>query len=216
MRILFLSQWFQPEPSFKGLPFAKALKNRGHHVDVLTGFPNYPGGKVYPGYRVHIHQHEIMEDIDIHRVALYPSHNKSAIRRILNYLSFTASTILFCPLLKNHPDVIYVYNLVTLLPAALLMRFIFGSKIIMDVLDIWPESVSSSAMLKSKAVLDILDKLCKWLYRKPDKLVVPSPGVKRALIDMGALPEKIEVIYNWCDESSIQKGISTFNSDIRP
>ena len=47
MRILFLTQWFQPEPFFKGLPFVKALKARGHEVEVLTGFPNYPGGKIY-------------------------------------------------------------------------------------------------------------------------------------------------------------------------
>jgi len=42
MRILFLTQWFQPESFFKGLPFAKALKDKGHEVEVLTGFPNYP------------------------------------------------------------------------------------------------------------------------------------------------------------------------------
>jgi len=50
MRILLLTQWFQPEPMFKGLPFAKALTERGHTVEVLTGFPNYPGGQVYPGW----------------------------------------------------------------------------------------------------------------------------------------------------------------------
>ena len=50
MRILFLSQWCQPEPFFKGIPFAKALQARGHEVEILTGFPNYPGGKIYPGY----------------------------------------------------------------------------------------------------------------------------------------------------------------------
>ena len=32
MRILFLTQWFQPEPFFKGMPFVKALQNRGHDV----------------------------------------------------------------------------------------------------------------------------------------------------------------------------------------
>lgn len=209
MRILFLSQWFQPEPNFKGLPFAKALTERGHHVEVLTGFPNYPGGKVYPGYRVRLYQRETMDGIQIHRVALYPSHDKSAIRRIMNYLSFGISAILLGPWLIRRPDIIYVYNLVTLAPVALLIRFLFGSKVIMDVLDIWPESVASSAMLKNKVALYVLGNLCKWLYRKADKLVVPSPGVKRALIDKGVPPEKIEVIYNWCDESSIRKEVST-------
>lgn len=73
MRILILSQWFQPEPFMKGLPFAKALAARGHTVEVLTGFPNYPGGKVYPGYRVRLWQREEMESIRVNRVALYPT-----------------------------------------------------------------------------------------------------------------------------------------------
>jgi len=54
MRILLLSQWFNPEPAFKGLAFARELVRRGHEVEVLTGFPNYPGGKLYDGYRVRL------------------------------------------------------------------------------------------------------------------------------------------------------------------
>ena len=45
MKILILSQWFEPEPTFKGLLFARELVARGHQVEVLTGFPNYPGGR---------------------------------------------------------------------------------------------------------------------------------------------------------------------------
>ena len=125
MRILFLTQWFQPEPFFKGLPFVKALRDRGHEVEVLTGFPNYPGGKVYPGYCVRFYQRETMDGIPVHRVALYPSHDKSASRRILNYLSFSLSAFLIGPWLVGKPDLIYVYNLVTLGPAAFLFRLLF-------------------------------------------------------------------------------------------
>ena len=60
MRILFLTQWFQPEPFFKGLPFVKALKARGHEVEVLTGFPNYPGGELYSGYNIRPWKFELM------------------------------------------------------------------------------------------------------------------------------------------------------------
>ena len=52
VRILFLTQWFDPEPAFKGLVFAKALENAGQQVEVLTGFPNYPDGKLYPNYGI--------------------------------------------------------------------------------------------------------------------------------------------------------------------
>jgi colanic acid biosynthesis glycosyl transferase WcaI len=205
MRILFLTQWFQPEPAFKGLPFAKALADRGHEVEVLTGFPNYPGGKVYPNYRVRLWQHEIMDGIKVNRVALYPSHDASAFRRILNYLSFAASTFIIGPWMIRPPDIIYIFNLITLGPTAFLFRLLYGSKVVLDVQDLWPESVTSSGMLNNKKALNLLDTICRWIYRKLNRLVVLSPGFKNTLIERGIKPEKIEVIYNWCDESSIRR-----------
>ncbi|MCX5821998.1 MAG: glycosyltransferase family 4 protein [Deltaproteobacteria bacterium] len=203
MRILFLTQWFQPEPFFKGLPFAKALREKSHDVEVLTGFPNYPGGKVYPGYRVRFYQRDTMDGIAVHRVALYPSHDKSPLRRILNYLSFSLSAFLLGPWLVGKPDVIYVYNLVTLGPPAFLLRFLFGAKVIIDVQDLWPESVANSKMLGNKFAMTVLNGICGWIYRGADRLTVLSPGFKRELIIRGVAPEKIEVSYNWCDEASI-------------
>ncbi|MFA0521731.1 glycosyltransferase WbuB, partial [Vibrio sp. 10N.222.55.E8] len=65
MKILLLTQWFDPEPTFKGLLFAQALRDEGHEVEVLTGFPNYPGGKVYDGYKINFYQKEVMDGITI-------------------------------------------------------------------------------------------------------------------------------------------------------
>ena len=144
----------------------------------------------------------------VHRVALYPSHDKSALRRILNYLSFSLSSFLLGPWLVRRPDVIYVYNLVTLGPTAFLLRFLFGAKVIIDVQDLWPESVANSKMLRNKAVLNVLNGICKWVYRRADQLTVLSPGFKQELINRGVAPEKIEVIYNWCDEASIETDAS--------
>ncbi len=203
MRILLLTQWFQPENFFKGLPFAKALAARGHDVEVLTGFPNYPGGKVYPGYRIRFYHQETMEGIVVHRVPLYPSHDKSAIRRILNYLSFSLSALLLGPWLVKKPDVIYVYNLVTLGLPAFLLRLLFGTKVIIDVQDLWPESVANSEMLGNKAALTTLNGICSGVYRRADLLTVLSPGFRQELVRRGVAPQKIEVIYNWCDETSI-------------
>ena len=63
LRILFLTQWFDPEPgATRGLPLAKWLIARGHQVEVVTGVPNYPGGKVYPGYKIRFLQRETMDE----------------------------------------------------------------------------------------------------------------------------------------------------------
>ncbi len=130
MRILLLTQWFDPEPmSFKGLAFARELVKRGHEVEVLTGFPNYPGGKVYPGYRVRPWRREVMDGIRINRVARYPSHDGSGARRALNYASFATTAASLGPLLVRKPDVVYVHHLVTLAPAAIATTSRYGASL---------------------------------------------------------------------------------------
>lgn len=214
MRILFLTQWFQPESFFKGLPFAKALKDKGHDVEILTGFPNYPDGKVYAGYRIRLYQREAMDGVTVHRIPLYPSHDKSALRRMVNYMSFCLSAFFMGVWLVKKPDIIYVYNLVTLGPAAYLLRFLYGAKVIIDVQDLWPQSVASSGMMVNQRFLTFLSAICNWVYRKADQVVVLSPGFKDHLGARGVSTEKIEVIYNWCDESSLQnRGVMRHKND---
>jgi len=103
MRILILSEFFDPEPTLKGLGFAKALTALGHEVEVLTGFPNYPGGKIYPGYKTKLIQREVIDGIKIHRVPLYPSHDRSAKNRVLTYASFALSASVIGPLVVRRP-----------------------------------------------------------------------------------------------------------------
>lgn len=199
MRILMLTQWFQPEPMFKGLPFAKELLRRGHEVEVLTGFPNYPGGKIYDGYRVKPWQWEKLEGIRVNRVALFPSHNNSAICRIANYISFALMTLFVGSWLIRKPDVVYVYNLVTLSRTASILRWLYGCKIVYDVQDLWPDSVVSSGMLPD-SFHSFLNRWCRNAYQRADFIVAQSPGFQKILLDRGISNKKIEVIYNWCQE----------------
>lgn len=198
-----LSQWFQPEPFFKGLPLAKAFRARGHEVEVLTGFPNYPGGKVYRGYRIAPCCRETIDGVRVNRVALYPSHDRSGTRRIVNYLSFAASAAFLGPLIVRRPHVVYVFNLLTLGIAARVLRQLRGAGIVLDVQDLWPDSVEASGMLRNRMLISVLRSWCLAEYRRPDRIVVLSPGFKHELAARGVSPTKIDVIYNWCDESAI-------------
>src|SRR5271168_1587235 len=108
MLILCLTQWFTPEPeSSRGLPFAKWLQRRGHEVTVLTGFPNYPGGVLYPGYRLRPRQWDEVEGVRVLRVPLYPNHDRSALKRTVNYLSFAAAAALIGLPSIGKVDIIY-------------------------------------------------------------------------------------------------------------
>lgn len=201
MRILLLTQWFDPEPCFKGLLFAKELMRRGHHVSVLTGFPNYPGGKVYPGYRVRLWQRETMEGVDILRVPLYPSHDRSAFGRGVNYLSFALSAAVLGPLLTAEADVVYVYHPpATVGLAALAFRWLRGVRCVYDVQDLWPDTLLATGMVRGALIPTLVGWWCAGVYRVVNHIVVLSSGFKRRLLERGVPAAKIDVICNWCDE----------------
>jgi glycosyltransferase involved in cell wall biosynthesis len=201
MRILLLTQWFDPEPTFKGLLFARELAARGHEVEVLTGFPNYPGGKVYPGYQIRPWVRERIDGINVIRVALYPSHNNSGLHRVFNYASFALSAAVIGTTLIRKPEVMYVYHPpITVGFAAAVIGFLRRTPFVYDIQDLWPDTVGASGMMSNPAALGLLGKLCKFVYRRASHITVLSPGFKETLARRGVPQDKIDVIYNWCDE----------------
>ncbi len=198
MKILFLTQWFEPEPVYKGLVFAKALAARGHQVEVLTGFPNYPGGRLYPGYRVRLRQRETIDGMPITRVALYPSHDSSAARRAANYLSFALAAATVGAFSVRRPDVVYAYHPpATIAVPAMVLAALRAAPFVLDVQDLWPDTLAATGMVSSGPVMRAAGKFCDLAYRRAARIAVISPGFKRALVGRGVPPGKIEVIYNW-------------------
>ena len=206
MQVLLLTQWFQPEPFFKGLPLARELKKKGHQVEVITGFPNYPDGKIYAGYKLKLYKKEILNEITVHRFFLYPSHDSSSFKRILNYLSFALSVFVFGPFVIKKPNVIYVYNLVTLMPLAALLRVVFSCKILLDIQDLWPDSILASKMIKSAEIIKKCKSYVTLIYKLSDFIIVQSDGFKKELIKRGISAKKINAIPNWCVEYSKKTG----------
>lgn len=206
MRILFVTQWFDPEPVPKGLAFARALQAAGHSVEVLTGFPNYPGGKVYPGYRIRPWQVTELDGVRVVRVPLYPSHDGSALRRVLNYASFCASVAMLGPLLTRRCDVIYVYHP----PASVTLAAAFLAKLrrvplVCDIQDLWPDTLRATGMVNRSWMLKLVGTMCQALYRQAARIVVLSPGFAQRLAERGVPAEKIDVVYNWCDEAALRR-----------
>lgn len=204
MRILILTQWFEPEPTLKGLTFARELRRRGHEVEVVTGFPNYPGGKLYPGYRIRLWQRETIAGVSLLRVPLYPSHDRSALGRVLNYVSFAFSASILGWALSRRPDVLYVYHPpATIGLPAIVGRRLLGVPVVYDVQDLWPDTVVASGMLRNRVAVRVIDSWCRFVYSQADRIVVLSPGFRDALIARGVPATKIDVIYNWSDEAAM-------------
>ena len=216
MRILLLTQLFEPEPNFlKGLRFAQFLQERGHSVQVLTGFPNYPGGRIYPGHSVRLFHREVLGGVEVLRVPHYPSHDRSSARRIASYVSFALSAALLGTPRLRRPDVIHVYQgPATLMVAAAVVARRHRARVVLDIQDLWPESVTGSGMLGSAAGLRALEAFCRWTYRRATRIVVLSEAFKDRLVELGVKPDKVDVVYNWCDETAAAATGSTTGLDL--
>lgn len=209
-RVLLLTQWFDPEPTFKGLVFARELIRQGFDVEVVTGFPNYPGGKVYAGYKIKLIQRECIDGVQITRLPLYPNHDQSAIKRVINYASFAASALFYGLFIAKRADVMYAYHPpLTVGVAASLIRWLRGTPLVYDIQDMWPDTLSATGMLNNSRALGLVGRVCDWVYRRVDQLVVLSPGFKRLLIQRHVPQSKIEVIYNWADESALTSPVGS-------
>lgn len=203
LRILMITQWFDPEPTFKGLLFAQELMRLGYEVTVLTGFPNYPGGELYDGYRIKFFQRDVVDGVNILRVPLYPSHNSSGLKRALNYGSFAVTATIGALLLKR-PDVAYVYHPpATVGISAMVLKLVKGVPYVYDVQDLWPDTLAATGMLNSPKILAVIDQMMSWIYKESSRIVVLSKGFQEALIRRSIPRERIEVIPNWADEKQI-------------
>lgn len=211
MRVAFVSQWYDPEEGSAAVPGAivRALEARGHQVDVVTGFPNYPSGKLFDGYHMRPFQREQRGQTRVHRVALYPSHDRSPVRRALNFVSFalTASTV--GAALVRRSEVTLVYSTpATVGLAGVVLRRVFRRPFVLYIADIWPDTVFATGMLPSRItrpVATTLHAFCNAIYRTAERIAVTSPGMKDALVSRGVPHYKLDVIYNWVDESVFRR-----------
>ncbi len=205
MRILFITQWFDPEPSpIAGGGLVRWLRDQGHYVHVVTGFPNYPDGVVYDGYEISTRQTSAFDDgIDLTRVWLKPSHDSSALKRMATYLSFAVSAATL-GLPKGDFDVIYAYQgQATIGIPALVAKRKYDAPAVLHVQDFWPDTVTNSGFLPDKAVKLIdppLRMLCRAMYARMDRTIGLSPGMTALLTANKADPATAETIINWAEE----------------
>jgi colanic acid biosynthesis glycosyl transferase WcaI len=203
MRILLLSQFFPPEePAGRAYDLAVELTARGHEVTVLTAFPNYPKGKIYPGYKQRLWQRERYNGINVIRLPIFPDHSQSILRRGLNFISFSAMATLLGPLLCGKADVLWVYSPPpTLGIPASLMSLLRRMPFVYEIQDLWPETIVSTGLVKEGLITRLINGFTKLIYRRAAAVSVISPGFRRNLLEKGVPAEKVHVLPNWADDT---------------
>lgn len=206
MRLQLITQLFDPENAIKGMSFVKELSKLGHEVEVVTTYPSYPGGKIYPGYRIRFFQAEHVDGVRVVRLPSYISHGRSSSKRLLSYFSFSLAAFVY-GLFSKRPDVIYSYYPPMLGGlTGLFLGALRRCPYIYDIQDLWPDALEATGVLKNKKAITIIDTILLWIYRRSAAIVVLSDGYKRKLISKGVPEFKIHRVYNWCDESRINLG----------
>lgn len=202
MHILFLTDNFPPEvnaPASRTFEHCREWVRHGHQVTVITGAPNFPKGKVFAGYRNKLHQTEQMEGIRVIRVWTYITANEGFQRRILDYMSFMVSAFL-ASLFVRRPDVVIgtspqFFTACAAWAASAVKRRPF----VFELRDLWPESIRVVGAMKNEWILDLLEKVELFLYRRAFRVVSVTHAFKRDLVRRGIDPHKIRVATNGVD-----------------
>src|SRR3989442_3255201 len=210
MKLLILSQYFWPE-NFRINDVVEGLIERGHAVTVYTGIPNYPSGRYFSGYGFLGPLHERYKAAEVRRAPLIPRGAGGGVRLALNFLSHALFATLLAPwLTRGRFDAILVYepSPMTIGIPARALRALKRAPLLFWVQDLWPESLSAAAAIKSRTLLGLVDRLIKWIYRGCDRVLVQSEafipsveahGVPRSRIRY--LPNSAENFYRRLEPS---------------
>ena len=212
--VLFVTQWFDPEPAFRGLNFVKDIQSLGFSVEVVTGFPNYPEGKIYDGFRYKFFQKDEVDNVKITRLPLFASHDNSAIRRSLTYFSFFVSLFIYMLFVRKNSDIIYVYHPPITVGLAVALAQVFRrNPMVLEIQDMWPDTIASTGMLNSNMLLKVVSKMCSFLYRQAKHIIVQSNGFKDLLIKRNVPNEKISVLLGWADEEGLSQVVKSIENE---
>ncbi len=203
MRILIVTQYIYPE-NFKSNELAFELAKRGHHIDVLTGIPNYPEGVYFKGYGLFKNRIEHKNGVNFYRCIQTPRGRKaSGLGLACNYITFVFSAtlwILFYFAWKKRYDAIITHEpspITQLIPAIILGK-IRKVPVYSWIMDIWPDAMKNSVSEKLyNRVAPILTGITEWTYKNSHKILITSKGFEGLICRNNNYHNKIVYYPNW-------------------
>lgn len=207
MKILLITQNFYPEIGSG----ANRLKNLYKHlskdndVEVLTTAPTYPNQKLYQEQK-YWDEPEIDRSPDILRLKMrIDKQSKSLKMRVLYYLELAYKVWLYVKRYQTDYDVIYVTSPNIFLPWATFFsqKKHAGVKRVLEVRDLWPDSVKEIEKLKINWFFPILKRMEKQIYKLADKIIVNNEEFKDHILKITP-KKKILYLPNSLQRSEIE------------
>jgi glycosyltransferase involved in cell wall biosynthesis len=208
LKILFLTDNFPPEvnaPATRTFEHCCEWVKNGVEVTIITCAPNFPQGKVYPGYKNKLVQSEVMQGIKVIRVWTYITANEGFIRRTIDYLSFAIAAFWAGLFIKT--DIIIATSPQFFTAASGRWLSFFKRKPwIMEVRDLWPESIKNVGAAKDGPIIRFFEWWEKRLYKTSKHIVVVTDAFKEAIIKKSINGDKISVVKNGANLELYQPG----------
>ena len=210
-KILFVCQYFYPE-TFRGNDIAFHLAEEGHDVHVVTGIPNYPKGKFFPGYGLFKKRHEVINGVRVTRLPLVPRGEDNKIMLMLNFFSFFIVGwfwMLFHALWHKY-DLAFCQQLspVMMSSPAVLYKKIRHVPLYTWVLDLWPESLTAAGGINNKYILGFFNLFVKSEYKNSDKILTSSKSFDQSILKYGDYKDKVIYYPQWSDGASNASGLN--------
>lgn len=199
MNILVISQYFYPE-SFRVNALAQELVLRGHSVTVLTGYPQYPYGKIYEGYGFDVPYEKEWNGVRIERVKMQPRGN-NALGLLRNCMSFVRKGNQWVRNCSVKYDVVYVFEVspVTVGLPAVNYKKKFGTPILFNVQDLWPENVIEVLGINNRLVIGMINRIVDKIYKNSDRILCASHGFVENIANRGVEREKLFFWPQFCE-----------------
>lgn len=198
MRILFLSDNFPPEvnaPATRTFEHCSEWVKLGAEVTVITCFPNFPRGELYPGYKNRWRKVEYINGIRVIRVWSFITANEGFIRRTLDYVSFGVMAFLHGLFVKTDVMIATSPQFFAAM-AGRALGFWKRKPWVMEVRDLWPESIKTVGAMSDNFVIRHFEKEEKWCYQSATHIVPVTDSFKREIIRKGIPENKISVVTN--------------------
>ncbi len=199
MNILFLSHYFPPEvnaPATRTYEHCKRWVEQGHSVTVVSCVPHHPMGEAYPGYKNKWWFEENKDGIRAIKIKTYITANEGFLKRTLNYVIYMLMTILTAPFLPKSDVVISTSPQFFNGLAGYFVSRIKGAPWLLEIRDLWPESILAVGAIKNRVIIDLLEYLERFAYRKADSIVPVTQAFKTHIVNLGVAEEKVSVIRN--------------------
>ncbi|HPX82064.1 MAG TPA: glycosyltransferase family 4 protein [Syntrophales bacterium] len=193
---------FPPEvnaPASRTFEHCREWVRAGRRVTVVTCAPNFPGGKVYEGYRNRLWQTEMMDGIRVVRVWSYITANEGFLKRILDYVSFMVAAVAASLFIRGVDVVVGTSPHFFTACGAYLVSRMKRIPFVFELRDIWPESIKAVGAMGDSPVIRFLEKVEMFLYGRAARIVSVTESFKRVLIRRGVDGGKIEVVTNGVD-----------------